>query len=74
MRKREGIMSQVKTVNGQPVTTYDAQELRDFASAVLRLGHGVTDWEQKFMKDMETKASFSEKQAEIIERIYTDRT
>lgn len=62
-----------KTVNGEVVVIYSTEELQAWVSAVLRLGHGVTDWEQKFMKDMEQKSQYSEKQAAIIERIYTER-
>ena len=67
-------MSTTKTVNGQTVTVYTTAELQEFVSAVLRLGRGVTEWEQSFLKTMEKRTFFSEKQGEIINRIYSERT
>lgn len=61
-------------VNGQPIPVYTPAELREMASAVIRLGVFVTPWEQTFMKDMDNKSTFSEKQAELIDNIYTRRT
>jgi len=63
-----------KIVNGQTVNVYTTAELQDFVRQVLCYGRGVTDWEQSFIKDMERKDRFSDKQAEIIERIYSERT
>lgn len=63
-----------KTVNGVTKHIYSTEELISMVSTVLRLGRGVTPWEQNFMKDMERNSRFSEKQAEIIERIYAERT
>lgn len=63
-----------KTVNGQPVNVYTVPELQEFIYKVLAFGRGVTLWEQSFMKDMESKPFYSEKQMAIIERIYSERT
>ena len=47
----------------------------DFAAVTEMLGEFLTDENrQKFMKDMEGKSSYSEKQMAIIERIYAERT
>ncbi len=63
-----------KTVNGQPVNVYTVDEIHNFVYQVLAFGRGVTDWEQKFMKDMESKKYYSDKEQAIIERIYSERT
>ena len=63
-----------KTVNGQTVNVYSVPELHQFIDQVLCFGRGVTPWEQTFMKDMQKRGFFSERQAEIIERIYAERT
>ncbi len=63
-----------KTINGQTVNVYTTEELHDFVYQVLAFGRNVTSWEQSFMKDMEAKTGYSERQAQIIERIYSERT
>jgi uncharacterized protein YgfB (UPF0149 family) len=63
-----------KTVNGKTVYIYTVAEIHGFIDKILCLGSGVTEWEQSFIKDMEGKSWYSEKQSEIIERIYSERT
>ena len=67
-----------RMINGQAIVTYSTEELLAFVDFVLNHGKGVTNWEQQFMRDMQKHAPymtpFSEKQAQVIERIYTERT
>lgn len=61
-------------VNGQSVITYSAEELLKFVEYLRCHGRGLSAWEESFIKDMEQKTRFSEKQAEIIERIYAEKS
>lgn len=71
-------MPTYKTINGQQVVFYTLEELKHFVSYTLCHGKGLTDWELKFMKDMEKQlekyGKTSPKQQEIIERIYAEKT
>lgn len=52
---------------------------RDWCSYILNHGKDVTPWEQFFTKDMAKqvaldKGFISQRQAEILERIYSEKT
>lgn len=63
-----------KTVNGQKVNIYSTAELQKFVEYVICHGRAVTPWEQGFLKSMQTRDRFSEKESAVIERIYTEKS
>lgn len=58
--------------------TQDREVIKDWISRVNEDGRGLTDWEQNFMKSItdqfEQRGSLSDKQEEILERIYAEKT
>lgn len=50
----------------------------DWAEAILEHGKDVTQWEQSFTKSirkqLDTAQCLTQRQAEILERIYTEKT
>ncbi len=56
-------------------------QLCEWVDVIIRSGKGLTIWEDEFIASMMTKiemygdrVKFSDKQAEIIERIYAEKT
>lgn len=57
----------------QPATVY-----ADWVDFILCHGKDVTDWEQKYTKDIQrqlgTGRTLTQRQSEILERIYSEKT
>ena len=53
----------------------DATIIHDWIFSIINDGINLTDWEEKFISDMENRnpITLSEKQLGIIESIYTNR-
>lgn len=54
-------------------TASDGTPLFDRIRDIQTHGLELTDWEEEFIDDVSFQASWTEKQAEIIERIYRER-
>lgn len=67
-------MPQKTTINGVDVIRYSPDEIRGLLTAIATEGRGLTEWEASFTEQMRERDSWSTKQAEIIERIYSERT
>lgn len=67
-------MPTFKTINGERKVIYSVDELRDMVTFVICHGRRLTDWETSFIRDMDGKDWFSEKQAEHIVRIHAEKT
>jgi hypothetical protein len=56
---------------------FNQDELRDMASRCLEEGRNITDWETNFLtsisEQLDRIGSLSEKQQEILDRIYTEK-
>lgn len=57
--------------------TYDKQVIESWINAVNEEGVNLTKWEEDFMESIteqfKVRQSISDKQEEILERIYTDK-
>lgn len=58
--------------------THDKAVIEDWISTVESEGRGLTDWEQHFIESIreqfEQRGTISDKQEEILERIYAEKT
>jgi len=58
--------------------TYKAETIREWLDAIRDDSDGLTKWEQEFVdsvaKQFETRGSISDRQEEILERIYAEKT
>ena len=56
---------------------FTQEEVRELINKIFEFGRGLNEWETNFIEDMFNKSKyykFSEKQIEIIDRIYTEKT
>ena len=57
---------------------YNMEEVRKWIKACQEDGKGITAWENEFLDSvsaqLEKKGTLSDKQVEIIERIYAEKT
>ena len=58
--------------------TYTADELWKWLNSIRDYGRGLSDWEEEFCESvrgqLSRRGSLSERQVEILERIYSERT
>ena len=48
--------------------------IRNWIDTIENEGRGLTAWEESFIADVSRQTRWSEKQEEIIERIYAEKT
>lgn len=67
-----------EVVQGVSEVTYSSEVIKDWIESIQSTGHDLTKWERDFVESvagqLEERGWISDRQEEILERIYAERT